>query len=223
MIIADDMGFSDIGCYGSEIATPNLGRLARCRARFTHFYNAARCCPTRSALLTGLYPHQAGVGDMVNQRDNPAYQDFLNDRCVTIAEALRPVAYRTAMAGKWHVGEERPHWPTDRGFEEYFGLISGASNYWRIDKGPNFAWNDKPDVPQDDKFYMTDAFTDHAVEYIRKFSAGPDPNFLYLAYTAPHWPLHARPKDIARYRGKYRKGWDGCEPSGMRVRKPWES
>jgi arylsulfatase len=208
VIMADDMGFSDIGCYGSEIATTNIDSLARRGVRFTQFYNAARCCPSRSALLTGLYNHQAGVGDMVNTRAVPSYQGYLNDRCVTIAEALRPAGYRTAMAGKWHVGENRPHWPTDRGFEEYFGLISGASNYWRVDPNRNFAWNDQPYKPTSDKFYMTDAFTDHAVHYIDKFGGGPDPYFLYLAYTAPHWPLHAWPEDIAKYRGKYRIGWD---------------
>ena len=111
LIMADDMGFSDIGCYGSEIHTPNLDRLAAGGVRFTQFYNTARCCPTRAALLTGLYSHQAGVGHMVQDRGTPAYQGYLNDRCVTIAEALKPGGYHPLMSGKWHVGEERPHWP----------------------------------------------------------------------------------------------------------------
>jgi arylsulfatase A-like enzyme len=208
VILADDLGFSDIGCYGSEIATPNLDRLAQRGVRFTQFYNSARCCPSRTALLTGLYNHRAGVGDMVNHRVVPEYQGYLNDRCVTIAEALRPAGYRTAMAGKWHVGEDRPHWPTDRGFEHYFGLISGASSYWEQSPGRQFVWNDKPYTPEPGKFYSTDAFTDHAVQYIDQYARGRDPYFVYLAYTAPHWPLHAWPEDIAKYRGKYRIGWD---------------
>ena len=112
LIMADDMGFSDIGCYGGEVHTPNLDGLAEGGLRFTQFYNGARCCPTRASLLTGLYAHQAGIGHMVGDRGYPAYQGYLNDRCVTIAEALKPAGYRTLMSGKWHVGEERPHWPT---------------------------------------------------------------------------------------------------------------
>jgi arylsulfatase len=209
IILADDMGFSDIGCYGSEIATPNLDRLAAGGLRFTHFRNTARCCPSRSALLTGLYSHQAGVGLMVENRGRPGYQGYLNDRCATLAEVLKPAGYRTLMSGKWHVGENRPHWPTDRGFEKYFGLISGACNYFRLDPGRQMALDDKPWTPPDDgSFYMTDAIADHAVEYLDKFGRGPEPFLLYTAFTAPHYPLHARPEDIARYEGKYMKGWD---------------
>jgi arylsulfatase A-like enzyme len=207
VILADDLGFSDIGCYGGEIETPNLDRLAHNGVRFTQFYNCARCCPTRSSLLTGLYNHQAGVGHMVQDRGIPSYQGFLNDRCVTIAEALRPAGYQTLMSGKWHVGEDRPHWPTDRGFDRYFGLISGASNYWRLDLGRKMALDGEPwEPPADGSFYMTDAITDHAVRMIRE--ARPQPFFLYLAYTSPHWPLHAWPDDIDKYRGRYMKGWD---------------
>ena len=206
--MADDMGFSDLGCYGSEISTPNLDRLAKGGVRFTNFYNTARCCPTRASLLTGLYSHQAGVGHMVNPRPEPAYQGFLNDRCVTIAEALRPAGYRTLMSGKWHVGEERPHWPTDRGFDKYFGLISGASNYWRLDDGRKMAMDDKPWTPPAEGFYMTDAIADHAVKFIEASARGDKPYFLYTAFTAPHWPLHAPPAEIAKYEGKYMKGWD---------------
>src|SRR4051812_1040836 len=117
IILVDDMGFADLGCYGSEIPTPNIDRLAAGGLRFTQFYNTGRCCPTRAALLTGLYSHEAGVGHMVEGKPAPAYQGFLNDRCVTFAEALRPAGYFTAMTGKWHVGEKRPHWPVDRGFD----------------------------------------------------------------------------------------------------------
>jgi arylsulfatase A-like enzyme len=207
LIMADDMGFSDIGCFGSEIATPNLDRMAQHGVRFTSFYNTARCCPTRAALLTGLYSHQAGVGHMVQDLGAPPYQGYLNDRCVTIAEALKPAGYNTLMAGKWHVGEQRPHWPTDRGFDRYFGLIAGADNYFRPVR--QMALEDKSWKPSPtQKYYMTNAFTDYAVDRIGEYASKPNPFFLYLAYTAPHWPLHALPEDIARYRGNYRKGWD---------------
>lgn len=212
VILADDMGFSDLGCYGSEIATPNIDRLGAHGLRFTQFYNMARCCPTRAALLTGLYPHQAGVGDMEPDLGEPEYEGFLNDRCVTIAEALRPHGYRTFQAGKWNVGYTRPHWPVDRGFDHAFGLLRGAGDYFnplvglRKNRSP-YALDDQTFTAFDDKFYATDAFSDYAVRWIKE-SAGKDPFFLYLAYTAPHSPLQAHPEDIARYRGRYRVGWD---------------
>jgi len=213
ILLADDMGFSDIGCYGSEIHTPNLDRLAQEGLRFTQFRNTARCCPSRSSLLTGLYPHQAGVGLMVENLGKRAYEGYLNDRCATIAEVLRPAGYRTLMSGKWHVGEHRPHWPTDRGFDRYFGLISGACNYFRLDdpdskRQRQMALDDKPWTPPPNGFYMTDAIADHAVEFIDEASHTERPFFLYTAFTAPHYPLHALPEDIAKYEGKYMKGWD---------------
>jgi arylsulfatase len=210
IIMADDMGFSDIGCYGGEIRTPNIDGLAKRGVRFTSFYNASRCCPTRACLLTGLENHQAGVGNMVADQGYPAYRGYLNESCVTLAEAIRPAGYRAYMSGKWHVGEDRPHWPTDRGFDRYFGLISGASNYFRPDPERQMALDDKPYKPDSDKFYMTDAFTDWSVRYIDEHAKQhkQQPFLLYLAYTAPHWPLHAWPEDIAKYRGKYRQGWD---------------
>jgi arylsulfatase len=220
--MADDMGYSDIGCYGAEIHTPNLDNLAADGLRFSQFYNAARCCPTRASLLTGLYPHQAGVGDMVGNRGYPAYQGYLNDRCLTIAEALKPAGYHTLMAGKWHVGENRPHWPTDRGFDRYFGLISGAANYFDPTKTKaegvvrQMALDDKPYEPPKGGFYMTDAFTDQAVKFLDERGRDEKPFFLYLAYTAPHWPLHALPEDIARYKGKYLKGWDALREERYR-------
>ncbi|MHC4171780.1 MAG: arylsulfatase [Planctomycetota bacterium] len=214
LIMADDMGFSDIGCYGGEVNTPNLDRLAAGGLRFTQFYNAARCCPTRASLMTGLYPHQAGIGHMVGDKGYPAYQGYLNEQCVTIAEALKPGGYRTMMSGKWHVGEKRPHWPVDRGFGKYYGIISGGANYFDISKTKapgvkrTMAINDKPFVPKPGRFYMTDAFSENAVKFIGEHGRSTEPFFLYLAYTAPHWPLHAWPADIAKYKGKYLKGWD---------------
>jgi len=212
VIMADDLGFSDLGCYGSEIATPTLDRLAAGGLRFTQFYNAARCCPTRAALLTGLYPHQAGMGHLEDDFGKPAYRGFLNDRCVTIAEVLRPHGYRTLMAGKWNVGATRPHWPVDRGFEHFFGSLRSATDYFDPRVGPRknhspFALDDQPFTSFGEEFYVTDAFTDHAVRWIEE-SAGKTPFFLYVAYTAPHSPLQAWPDDIAKYLGKYREGWD---------------
>ncbi|MBN2310699.1 MAG: arylsulfatase [Candidatus Hydrogenedentes bacterium] len=215
VILADDMGYSDLGCYGSEIRTPNLDGLAENGMRFTQFYCAARCCPSRATLLTGLYPHQAGMGRMVSAPGAAAepgpYQGYLNDRCATIAEVLKPAGYRTYMSGKWHVGEAPEHWPRQRGFDRYFGLISGASSYFELLKEPDrqrfMALDDAPFEPEGDDFYMTDAFTDFAVECLEQHDTA-QPFFLYLAYTAPHWPLHAWPEDIARYRDAYHDGWD---------------
>jgi len=218
LIMADDMGYSDLGCYGSEIHTPNLDRLAYNGLRFTQFYNTARCCPTRASLLTGLYPHQAGMGKMVSHKpgDKPPgpYQGYLNNNCVTLAEVLKSADYTTLMSGKWHVGELPPHWPTDRGFDKYYGLISGGANYFDITKSKHnnrirhFAIDDKPHMPPKENFYITDAFTENAVKFLDQNAQGQNPFFLYLAYTAPHWPLHALPEDIAKYRGKYTKGWE---------------
>ncbi|MBE7159014.1 MAG: sulfatase-like hydrolase/transferase, partial [Rhodospirillales bacterium] len=208
LIMADDLGFSDIGPYGGEISTPNLDRLAANGMRFTEFNNTPRCCPSRAALLTGIYSHQAGIGHMVQDYGLPGYRGFLNEHCVTIAEALRPAGYHPLMTGKWHVGEKHPHWPLDRGFERYFGLIAGADNYFRPQHQmalENESWKPASDVSA---FYMTDAFADHAVSLIGEYAGKPEPYFLYSPFTAPHWPLQAFPEDIAKYRGKYRKGWD---------------
>jgi len=213
LILVDDMGFSDLGCYGSEIRTPNLDRMAATGLRFSQFYNGARCCPTRASLLTGLYAHQAGVGRMINNDGPGPFQGYLKDSCVTIAEVLKQGGYATYMSGKWHVGEERPNWPVDRGFDRHYGLISGGMNYFDITKGKtpgvkrHFANQGKEHQPPSEGFYVTDAFTDYAVACIDEHENPEQPFFLYLAYTAPHWPLHALPEDIARYRGKYMDGW----------------
>ena len=223
LILCDDMGFSDLGCFGSEVHTPNLDRLAAGGLRMSQFYNAARCCPTRASLLTGLYQHQAGVGAMVGNQGTPEYQGFLNDQCATIAEVLRGAGYRTYMSGKWHVGDEKGHWPLNRGFQRYFGLINGASNFYNNiyyrdpSRQQTILLDDQPfDVPatteqmwqRNEGFYMTDAFTDYAIRFLDEHQRSDEPFFLYLAYTAPHWPLHAFPEDIARYRGTYAVGWD---------------
>lgn len=217
LIMADDMGFSDLGCYGGEIATPNLNMLAVNGVRFTQFYNAARCCPTRAALLTGLYPHQVGLGGMVSRlgQKRPAgpYQGYISENSVTIAEALKPGGYKSYMSGKWHVGEDPENWPLKRGFDKYFGLISGASSYFEIIKNQprvrQMALDSTRWEPPAESFYMTDAISNYAVERIDEHAKTEDaPFFLYVAYTAPHWPLHALPEDIDEYRGFYDIGWD---------------
>ncbi|RQP12662.1 MAG: arylsulfatase [Parapedobacter sp.] len=217
VIMADDMGYSDLGCYGGEAFTPNLDRLARGGLRFRTFYNAARCCPSRAALLTGVYPHEAGMGEMVSEvnsvPDPGPYQGYLSDRTVTIAEALKPAGYISYLSGKWHVGEKPEHWPRRRGFDRYFGLISGASSYFELVDEPRvrqMVHDDEPWMPPEDGFYMTDAFSDTAVAFVEQHmrTAKEAPFFLYLAYTAPHWPLHAPEADVKRYKGMFDDGWD---------------
>ncbi len=218
IIMADDMGYSDPGCFGSEIKTPHIDSLAERGIRFTQFYTNTVCCPARTSLLTGLYPHQAGMGWSVHHgsdiRPPGPYQGYLNQQCVTMAEVLRCAGYQTYMSGKWHVGESRPHWPIDRGFDHYYGLISGASNMFDIRKTMlkemlprQMAIDDKPYIPDPDGFYMTDALTDAALTFINKDRQSDKPYFLYLAYTAPHYPLHVPPEEIAKYQGKYTEGW----------------
>lgn len=212
IILADDMGYSDIGCFGGEVSTPTLDGLAKEGLRFTQFYNTGRCCPTRAALLTGLYPHQAGIGHMVSKGKGPGYLGRLNDRSVTIAEVLKGAGYRTGAFGKWHVtyfdyvSEEAPHrdsWPLQRGFDRFVGSLAGGGNFY----GPKGWMEDNEFKEPGEGFYYTDAVSDAAVEFIQ--NSGKDkPLFLYVAYTAPHWPLHAHQQDIAKYQGVYDVGWD---------------
>ena len=213
VILADDMGFSDIGCYGSEIATPNIDALAANGLRFTRCYNTARCCPTRACLLTGLYPHQTGIGHMTSEGEHhfdygvPGYRGVLNRNCVTLGEALGAAGYRTVMTGKWHVGTARGGWPLDRGFDRYFGIVRGACNYFHPDPDKLLVEDDTAVTELGEDFYTTDAFTTHAIDFVRD-TPEDTPFFLYLAYNAPHWPLNAWPEDIDRYRERYAGGWD---------------
>jgi len=217
LMLADDMGFSDLGCYGSEIHTPNLDGLARRGLRFTQFYNTARCCPTRASLLTGLYAHQTGVGHMVdNPKPFPGYTGDLNRNCVTLAEVLRAAGYRTAMSGKWHVTpvtSSKHNWPLQRGFEKYYGIIHGAASYF---DPVTLTQDNEPVAPEGKDFYFTDAIADHAAKYVAEFASGPAPFFLYVAFTAPHWPLHALEAEIARYRSRYKEGWDALREERRR-------
>ena len=216
VIMADDMGYSDIGPYGSEIRTPNLDELARGGIRFRQFYNNAKCSPTRASLLTGLYPHQAGMGDLANGTPGEPgpYQGYLPSTSVTIAEVLRGAGYRTYMSGKWHVGDLPEHWPHSRGFDRYFGLISGATSFFELLREPGrsrqMVLEDELWQPEGEGFYATDAYNDYAAERIRQHRRehAERPFFLYVAHTAPHFPLHALPEDIARYETRYAAGWD---------------
>ena len=234
VILADDLGYSDPGCYGGEVLTPNLDALAAGGLRFSQFYNGARCCPTRASLLTGLYPHQAGVGRMTVDTGRPGYRGFLTDNTVTIAEVLRAAGYRTGMSGKWHLSltKEGPGhmkhlnnqairptfsdpktYPVARGFDEHYGVIWGVVNFF----DPfSLVQNAEPvsTVPPD--YYITDALTDHAVRFIERQDKSSAPFFLYVAHTAPHWPLHALRDDIARYEKTYAAGWDAVREARHR-------
>lgn len=216
IIMADDMGFSDIGCYGSEIPTPNLDALAANGLRFSQFYNSARCSPTRAALLTGLHPHQAGMGVLaespgapVNPDAAPGYTKFLNANCVTLAEVLKPAGYHTYLAGKWHLGQTgESKWPLQRGFERFYGMLAGSGSYFRPTGLRGLTLDNQPlPPPEAPDYYTTDAFTDRALSFLSE-QKDQAPFFLYLAFNAPHWPLHARAEDVARFVGRYRAGWD---------------
>ncbi len=234
VILSDDVGYSDVGCFGGEIQTPNLDALALSGVRFTQFYNTARCCPTRAALLTGLYAHQAGIGHMVDgagpQSGSESYSGELSKRAVTIAEALKPAGYASYMAGKWHVTRvtkpegdaDRHNWPLQRGFDRFYGTIHGAGSFF----DPNSLVRDNAFVSpyadakyQPAEYYYTDAISDHAVRFITEHRqrSAEKPFFLYMAYTAAHWPMHARESDIAKYKGKYDTGYDNIR--GARLEK----
>lgn len=229
VILADDLGYSDIGSYGSEIKTPNLDRLAAGGLRFTQFYNASRCCPTRAALLTGLYNHKAGVGNMSTDQGLSGYRGFLTENTVTIAEVLKTAGYQTGMVGKWHVSltpeiadrNEHLKWlshqiperdfaplsqyPVNRGFDRFYGNIWGVVDFF----DPFALVNGiQPVKKVPSNFYYTDAINDTASAYVRGFANQKKPFFLYVAHTAPHWPLHALPEDIKKYENVYKEGWD---------------
>ena len=219
LIMADDLGWSDLGCYGGEIKTPHLDGLALNGLRFTQFYNSGRCCPTRASLLTGLYPHQAGVGAMSNDRGPrfPGYRGTLQANTVTLAEVLRDAGYHTSMVGKWHLHNDKTDVkPTDRGFDEFYGMLGGYNSCWkekpfytrwprgRTPRAYASAKDGKPGT-----FYSTDVFADYALDFIGEARKENKPFFLYLAFNAPHFPLHAHESDIVKYEAMYfEKGWD---------------
>jgi len=221
IIMADDMGYSDIGCYGGEINTPHLDRLSKNGLKMMNFYNNARCCPTRASLLTGQYAHKVGLANNGNA---------LTRNGATIAELLKENGYQTAMAGKWHLSDDvqmstkegqlkwlnhqafadspfasPESYPINRGFQKHYGVIWGVVDYF----DPfSLVDGERPVKEVPDNYYITDAINQKSVEYIKEFTAKQQPYFLYVAYTAPHWPVQARPEDIDKYKDTYKMGWD---------------
>ncbi|MEO0447263.1 MAG: arylsulfatase [Verrucomicrobiota bacterium] len=206
LFMADDMGWSDLGCYGGEIETPNLDRIASEGLLFTQFYNNAKCTTTRASLLTGLYPRKGGKGI-----------ELLLPNMITLGEGMRLAGYQPGLSGKWHNGSVAPHRPIDRGFDKSYGLWDGCCNFFNPSqadpqfKGGRVRFFGQDEVritefPED--YFTTDAFTDHALATIREHIAVGKPFFHYIPHTAPHYPLHAHPEDIAKYKGKYDGGWD---------------
>lgn len=227
LIMSDDMGVSDIGCYGSEIETPELDSLAEGGLRFTQFYNTARCCSSRASLLSGLYPHQAGVGHMMDDRGHDGYRGEINRECLTIAEALKSVGYGTYMAGKWHITKKiapdgpKDNWPVQRGFDHFYGTIHGAGSFWDPNSltrdNTQLAPDNDPEYQPKERWFYTDAIADNTVRYIREHVAQKpaDPFFCYVAFTAAHWPMHAREKTIAKYKGRYDAGYEAFRASRL--------
>lgn len=213
LILCDDMGYSDVGCYGGSAQTPNIDRLARQGTRYTNFYNCPRCAPSRACMLTGIHPHQAGIG-ILTYNDGPlGYPGTLRDSCRTIAEVLKGAGYHSYLSGKWHLSsdtkKENANWPVHRGFEHHFGTLAGSCSYYN----PHTLMRDNEPIEPEtlgEDFYYTDAISDHAVSFIESHRRQyPDaPFFQYVAYTAPHWPLQAPEEVVRKYRGKFDEGWD---------------
>lgn len=219
VIMADDVGYSDIGCFGGEIETPTLDRLATQGVRLSHFYNTGRCCPTRASLLTGRYPHEVGVGHMMEDRNLPGYRGDLSLEAQTIAERLKESGYKTAVFGKWHVTRfvnpagPKHNWPQQRGFDTVYSTIVGAGNYFDpsalVRDNTMLTIHTDTEYPADN-FYYTHAISDHAAAYVRHHheQGAGEPFFMYLPYTAGHWPLHAPEKEIQKYIARYEGGYE---------------
>lgn len=213
IFLADDLGYSDLGCYGGEIGTPILDTLGRSGARLAQFYNTARCSPSRASLLTGKHPHQVGIGVLTRPDLPDGYPGDLSPGSATVAELLRAAGWTTWLSGKWHLSHDprhpNPSWPTRRGFDRFFGTLAGCGSYFdpqTLTRGEDPA----SDAYEDPDFYYTDAIGTHAADWITDHAASgsTQPFFLYVAFTAPHWPLHAKPEDIEAQRGKFDAGWD---------------
>ena len=224
LIVADDLGYTDLGAYGAEISTPNLDKLASGGVKMTSFYASPFCSPTRSMLLSGSDNHLVGFGDMSElmlpeQRGKPGYEGYLNERVVPVAQVLKDAGYRTAMAGKWHLGVKEEFSPATSGFEQSYAMVMGGASHWGDQSGIVAMDPDKPpkaiyrengkaiDIPRDG-FYSSQAFTDKLLDYLKSGEKSGKPFFGYLAFTAPHWPLHAPEADIAKYEGRYKEGYD---------------
>lgn len=206
LIVADDLGYSDLGCYGGEIATPNLDSLAQNGVRLTQFYSMGRCCPSRASILTGQYPHRVGLGHMTQDIGRPGYRGRVSEDAKTIAQALAPAGYRSFISGKWHLGTEDP---TQHGFEEFYGTLVSAKRFFDPDHLIRLPEGSAKREYAEGEFYATDAVTDHALDFLDKArETSNQPWFLYLAYHAPHFPLHAPQEEIEKYADRYQEGWD---------------
>lgn len=224
LIVADDLGYTDLGAYGAEISTPNLDKLASGGVKMTGFYASPFCSPTRAMLMSGSDNHLVGFGDMAElmlpeQRGKPGYEGNLNARVVPMAQVLKDAGYRTAMAGKWHLGVKEEYSPASRGFEQSYAMVMGGASHWGDQSGivamdpakpPKAIYRENGkaiDIPRDG-FYSSQAFTDKLLDYLKSGEKSGKPFFGYLAFTAPHWPLHAPDADIAKYEGRYKEGYD---------------
>ena len=222
VILTDDMGFSDIGCYGSEINTPNIDKLGMSGIRFTQFYNTARSSCSRASLLTGLYPHEANMGFLSNYNyTEPGYGDDLSKNSVTLAQVLKSAGYSTYMSGKWHISKnienvngDISNWPLQRGFDRFFGTLNGSDNYF--DPGTLMSQNTFIAPAKD--FYYTYAIADTAAKFVKKQSK-EKPFFMYVAFTAAHWPLQAPENEVDKYKGKYNIGWDSVRENRFEKQK----
>ena len=212
IVLADDLGYSDLGCYGGEINTPNIDALAAGGARFTQVYNSARCCPIRASLMTGLYPTQAGIGDFTSNKPDPkrgtGYLGRLREDCVTMAEVLKPAGYGCYYVGKWHLNTETG--PIQRGFDEFYGYTNDHSHdqydadyYIRLPKGRS-----KEIAPKANEFYATDVFNDYAIEFIKQGQKADKPWLLFLGHSSPHFPVQAPAEKADKYEATYLRGWD---------------
>ncbi|AMB42181.1 arylsulfatase [Paenarthrobacter ureafaciens] len=211
VILADDLGYSDLGSYGGEIDTPNLDQLAEGGARLTQFYTTARCSPSRASLLTGMHPHQTGIGVLTGDDSPVGYEGNLNRNCPTAAEIFSANGYATAITGKWHLAADvrNPNdaWPTRRGFDYFYGTLTGCGSFY----SPGTLTRNETNIEheaEDPDFYYTNAITEEALGFLNRASTENKPFFLYVAYTAPHWPLHAPEDDIRKYDGRFDAGWD---------------
>lgn len=220
LILADDMGFSDIGCFGSEVSTPNLDKLAARGMRVSQFYNNPRCCPSRASIMTGLYSQQAGMGMMVADHGRypfPQYDGILSAQTLTIPEALKSAGYQTAMVGKWHLATEteegKRSWPLQRGFDRFWGMIAGASIYY---ESPHLISGNDPLPPPPKDQYLTDLWAEHAASYVTEMSQSKKPFFLYAAFNAPHWPIQAPEELVQKYANRYAAGWDALREERYR-------
>jgi arylsulfatase len=223
IFLADDLGFSDIGGYGGEIRTPNLDRLAGSGVKLSNFHNTPRCSPSRASLLTGIHPHQTGIGILTGSNAaEGGYAGNLNTRCATIAEVLKSNGYITAITGKWHLTNSpnvpNGAWPTDRGFDNFFGTLDGCATYFRPGTLTRGLENVESEADKNPDFFYTDAIATEAAKFIKE-RPSDKPYFLYVPFTAPHWPLHAREATIKSYAGTYDAGWDAIRAKRLERQK----